>query len=147
MFRQHYHERYPITCILSGKNKLTKLIIQAEHLRLLHAETTFMAASLARGFHISGAQHEIRAITCRCVVCQCAAGKTPPRTNPGFVFQQVGVDYANPMLTKSGHIRISTITKSYILVFVSFSVKVMHLELVSDLSSAAFIATLRQFVA
>ena len=37
--------------------------------------------------------------------------------------------------------------KTYISVFVSFSVKAVHLELVSDLTSEAFIAYLRCFVA
>ena len=37
--------------------------------------------------------------------------------------------------------------KAYIGVFVSFSVKAVHIELISDLTSGAFIACLRQFIA
>ena len=43
--------------------------------------------------------------------------------------------------------RRPTVVKSYICLFVSFSVKAVHLELVSDLTSDAFISCLRQFIA
>ena len=69
------------------------------------------------------------------------------RLVPGSVFQYVGVDYAGPILIKSGSARKPILTKAYVRVFVSFSVKAVHLELVSDLTSEAFIAALRRFVA
>ena len=47
---------------------------------------------------------------------------------------------------KYGHVRKPIIVKTYICVFVSLSVKAIHLELVSDLTSEAFIACLRRFV-
>ena len=43
--------------------------------------------------------------------------------------------------------RKPTIIKAYVCIFVSLSVKAVHLELVSDLSTDAFIASLRRFVA
>ena len=39
------------------------------------------------------------------------------------------------------------VTKAYVCVFVSFTVKAVHLEPVSELTTAAFIATLRRFMA
>ena len=57
--RRQYQSRHPI--ILSGKSKLTKMLIQAEHLRLLHAGPTFVAASLARSFYILEGRRAIRA--------------------------------------------------------------------------------------
>ena len=44
-------------------------------------------------------------------------------------------------------VRKPTIIKAYICVFVSLSVKAVHLEAVSNLTSESFIATLRRFVA
>jgi len=41
---------------------------------------------------------------------------------------------------------VITIVKSYICVFVSLTVKAVHLELVSDLTTDAFIACLRRFI-
>ena len=65
---------------------------------------------------------------------------------PGPVFDNVGVDYAGPVYIKYGFVRKPTIVKAYICVFVALSVKAVHLELVSDLTTEAFIATLSRFI-
>lgn len=62
------------------------------------------------------------------------------RLVPGSVFQYVGVDYAGTVLIKSGYVRKLILTKAYVCVF---SVKAAHLELVSDLTSEAFLAAFR----
>ena len=46
-----------------------------------------------------------------------------------------------------GSVRKPTIVKDYACVFVSLSVKAVHLKLVSDLTSETFITCLRHFVA
>ena len=69
------------------------------------------------------------------------------RVTPGPVFNKVGVDYAGPVLVKYGYVRKPTIVKAYVCVFVSLTVKAVHLELVTDLTSDAFIACLRRFIA
>ena len=69
------------------------------------------------------------------------------RLNPGDVFRDTGVDYAGPLYIKSGSIRKPVFTKCYVAVFVSLSVKAIHLEPVTELTTSAFIATLRRFVA
>ena len=65
---------------------------------------------------------------------------------PGPVFHKVGVDYAGPVLVKYGHVLKPTVVKAYICVFVSLTVKAVHLELVSDITTDAFIACLRRFI-
>ena len=69
------------------------------------------------------------------------------RVTPGTVFAKVGVDYAGPVLVKYGMIRKPTVVKAYICLFISLTVKAVHLEVVSNLTSEAFIAALRRFVA
>ena len=69
------------------------------------------------------------------------------RLAAGPVFDNVGVDYAGPVYIKYGFVRKPTIVKAYVCVFVSLSVKAVHLELVSDLTTDAFIASLRRFIA
>ena len=142
--------------ILSGKHPLTKLIIQAEHLRLLHAGSTLLTSSLNHRYHIFGGRRVVRSITRSCVICQCKSQKQKPqmmgqlpteRVTPDIVFENVGVDYAGPIYIKYGHVRKPTVVKAYICVFVSLSVKAAHLELVSDLTSEAFISTFRRFIA
>ena len=68
------------------------------------------------------------------------------RLNPGRTFDCVGIDYARPMLIKSGLICKPVLKKAYVAVFVCFATKVVHLELVLELTTAAFIATLHKFI-
>ena len=56
---------------------------------------------------------------------------SPAADTPGSVFDKVGVDYAGPVLVKYGHVRNPTVIKAYICVFVSLSVKRVHLKLVT----------------
>ena len=149
-----YSNLHPV--ILHGKHPVTKLIIHTEHLRLLHAGPTLLTSSLCRRLHIIGCRKIVRSITRACTVCRRNTAKPKPqmlgllpieRTIPDSVFERVGVDYAGPFYIKYGFVRKPTIVKAYACIFVSLSVKAVHLELVSDLTSEAFIACLRRFVA
>ena len=64
-----------------------------------------------------------------------------------MVFDKVRVDYAWPIIVKSGPVHRPVITKGYMCVFVLFTVKAVHLEAVSKLTTATFIACLRRFIA
>ncbi|XP_055615326.1 uncharacterized protein LOC129761617 [Toxorhynchites rutilus septentrionalis] len=68
------------------------------------------------------------------------------RTIPSRPFSITGVDYCGPVYLKPTH-RRATSRKAYIAVFVCFSTKAVHLELVCDLTTEAFVAALRRFVA
>ena len=59
----------------------------------------------------------------------------------------MAVDYAGPVLVKSGPVRKPLITKTCICVFMSFAVKEVHLEIVTELTTAAFIDMLHRFIA
>ena len=148
-----YSKQHPL--ILLGKHPVTKLIILTEHIRLLHAGPTLLSSSLSRRYHIIGSRSAVRFITRGCVTCRRNSAKPNPqklgqlpieRITPDSVFDKVGIDYAGPMYIKYGHVRKPTIVKAYVCVFVSLSVKAVHLELVSDLTSQAFIAALRRFI-
>ena len=78
------------------------------------------------------------------IICQTFRQLPIERLTPGRV---VGVDFAGPVQTKYSHVRKPVIVKSYVCLFVSLSVKAVHLEPVSDLTSDAFIAALRRFIA
>lgn len=56
-------------------------------------------------------------------------GQLLQRVVPGFVFNQVGIDYAGPFHIKYGYVRKPMVIKAYMYVFVSRSVKAVHLEL------------------
>jgi len=69
------------------------------------------------------------------------------RVTPARPFLHVGIDYAGPFLIKESRRRNSRSSKSYLAVFVCMAIKSVHLEVVSDLSTDAFIASLHRFVA
>ena len=62
-------------------------------------------------------------------------------------FLNVGIDYVGPFEIKSGNTRTKTTTKCYVALFICMATKVIHLELVSNLTSEAFIAALKRIIA
>lgn len=97
-----------------------------------------------------------RQITRECVTCFRVKpyyqiplmGNLPPsRLQSHSVFQNVGIDYAGPVLLKTHKLRRNILIKAYIALFICTSTKAIHLELVTELTSDAFIATFRRFVA
>ena len=79
-----------------------------------------------------------RTICKQCVVCRKAAARTgqqsmgqlsSTRITPGTIFNNVGIGYAGPVITR-GHIRCPILQKIYICVFVCMAVKAVHLEAV-----------------
>ena len=149
-----YSKMRPI--ILHGKHPLTKLIVHSEHQRMLHAGPTLLSSALTRRFHIIYLRKTVRSITRQCVKCRRQTTRPQPqmlgqllleRVTPGSVFEKVGVDYAGPFHVKYGMVHKTTTVKGYVCVFVSLAVKAVHLEVVSDLMTEAFIATLRRLIA
>lgn len=69
------------------------------------------------------------------------------RVTESFPFSHTGVDYAGPIQTRAMKGRGHKSYKSYIAIFVCLATKVIHLELVGDLSTESFIAALRRFMA
>jgi len=64
------------------------------------------------------------------------------RVNISRPFSRCG-DCAGPLLLREGNARNH---KAYVSLFVCFATKAIHLELVSDLMSEAFIATFKRFI-
>lgn len=149
-----YSQSHPV--ILNGKHPVTKLIILSEHLRLMHAGPTLLLSSLNRRFHIIRARKTVRFVVRQCIICKRQSikpqdqllGQLPTeRVSLATPFEKSGVDYAGPFQIKYGHVRKPTVIKTYICLFVCLTVKAVHLELVSDLTTDAFIAALRRFIA
>ena len=149
-----YNSKHPV--ILDSRHPLCKLLIRSEHVCLFHGGSLLVSSSLFRTYHIIGGHRAIRSIVRNCVTCRRQApkpenqkmGQLPPeRITPDIVFEHVGLDYAGPLYLKRGSVRKPVILKSYVCVFVSMSVKAVHLELVSDLTTDAFLACLKRFIA
>ena len=69
------------------------------------------------------------------------------RTRPARAFSIVGVDFARPVWLKEENIRKLLNKKCYLAVFICFVTRAVHLEIVMELTSKAFLATLDRFTA
>nr|CAI5839677.1 unnamed protein product [Callosobruchus analis] len=63
-----------------------------------------------------------------------------------FRFNVTGTDYAGPFLIKDERGRGAKLSKAYLCIFICFSVRAVHVELVTSLSTETFIMALRRFV-
>jgi hypothetical protein len=74
-------------------------------------------------------------------------GDLPPsRVTPARPFLSTGTDFCGPFNAKVLNLRAIRHTKVYICVFVCMVTKAVHLEVVTDLTTDAFIAALIRFV-
>lgn len=146
----HFNKKHPL--ILSGKHHLTKLIFKREHLRLLHAGPQALLSSLREMYWPTAGRSLSRKTVHDCITCfrnnpksiHSLMGNLPAdRIQPAPPFQITGVDYAGPFFVKDRRGRGCKTSKCYISLFVCFVTKAVHLELVSDLSTEAFILALR----
>ena len=69
------------------------------------------------------------------------------RATPSPQFSVVGVDLAGPLLCKQFDGRKAPTVKTYACIFICLATKAVHLELLSDISTAAFLAALQRFSA
>lgn len=67
------------------------------------------------------------------------------RITPGRAFEVCGVDYAGPFEVIPDLTRSRVVLKKWIAIFVCMKTKAVHLELVSDLTSKAFIRAYIRF--
>lgn len=150
----NYSKKHPI--ILPPSHEFTYLLIKNEHLRLLHCGANLLLASLRDKYWPISGKRTIKHVIYKCVKCFRAKpkfdnplmGNLPKgRLEPAPPFYNCGVDYAGPILIKDKKGRGSKLVKTYICIFVCFVTKAVHIELVTELSSEAFLATLRRFMA
>jgi len=100
-------------------------------------------------------QSTVRGIIQKCVTCfraklnqlEALMGSLPAsRVNVSRPFSRYGVDYAGPFLFHEGKRRNARSHKACVSLFVCFATKAVHLELVSDFTSEAFIAVFKRFI-
>lgn len=146
--------KFPI--ILPQKSHFTNLLISRAHQNTLHGGMSLMMANLRREFWIIGMRKSVRKCVHQCNTCyryrcqpstQIMGDLPSPRVTPSRAFLHVGVDFAGPIITKLYKGKCKKTAKSYIAVFVCMVTKAMHLESVGELTSEAFLATFRRFVA
>lgn len=142
--------------ILMQTCNLARLIVLDAHLRTLHGRNVLMLNLIHQRYWIIGAKHLVKKVIRLCKPCFSQQAKpTAPlmgnlpqcRVQPSRPFLSSGVDYAGPFTLKLYSGRCTKTCKAYISVFLCMVTKAIHLELVSSLSSAAFLAAFKRFTA
>lgn len=148
-----YNKRHPI--LLSSKHHFTILLLKHKHINLFHAAPQALLYSVREQWWPIGGRSVVRKIVHDCIICKRFLSKTlnpimgnlpKERLTPTYPFLYSGVDYAGPVLTLNRKGRGAKTCKSYICLFVCFVSRAIHLELVSDLSSASYILALKRFI-
>lgn len=148
-----YGKKHPI--LLSSKHPFTKLLFEHEHRRLLHAGPQLLLSSIRENYWPIRGRNLAKCVVYNCLKCFKAhprqnnpiMGQLPKsRVMPFPVFYKTGVDYAGPFTLKEKKGRGSKTLKCYVSLFVCFTTKAIHLELVTELTTEAFLAAFRRFV-
>ena len=142
-------EKHPI--ILPYKSYLVKLIVEEEHRRQLHAGINHTLIAVRDKYWIIKGRSLVRRIVKSCLVCR----KYSPirlrvqmsplpkdritRSNP---FEVCGVDFTGPLYVSNGKF----VEKSYIVLFTCATTRAIHLELVQNQSTEAFLRAFRRMI-
>ncbi|GFW35766.1 uncharacterized protein TNCV_4436131 [Trichonephila clavipes] len=129
--------------MLPKAHHLTDLIIEHYHKKSLHSglQNTYL---IRQFYWILSGQNRVRRILNKCITCfrtktqtinQMMGDLPRDRIVPSRPFEKVGLDYAGPIITKPNLKRSRVTLKSYIAIFICFSTKATHLEVVSDLTT------------
>ncbi|XP_048002533.1 uncharacterized protein LOC125239093 isoform X1 [Leguminivora glycinivorella] len=149
-----YSQKHQI--ILPKESRVTHLIIENEHLKLLHASQKEVLSNLSQRYYIVNGLRLVKKFVNKCLTCFRLKGVTAKqlmgslpagRVNIDRAFAKVGIDFAGPILIKQSRVRSVITTKGYIAVYVCFVTKAVHLELVSDLTTDTFLASFKRFIA
>ncbi|CAG4928687.1 unnamed protein product [Colias eurytheme] len=142
--------------IIPCNTRLAELIIDQAHEFTYHGGARLTTSIIRRKYWLIGGNNATKKRLRMCVKCrrhnpdlqQQIMGDLPSaRTNPSRPFFHCGVDYTGHVNVKCSKGRGIKTTKGYISVFVCMATKAVHLELVSDLSTSAFLAALRRMIA
>ena len=141
---------YP--AILTRKCRLSVLLGQKVHEETLHGGLQLCIAELRRTFWVISSRQMFRDLIRNCVTCfrhnskplHALMGDLPKeRVTPSRPFSYVGLDFAGPIAAKAKN----GTEKVYLAIFVCFSTKAVHIEVVSSLTSQGCIAALHRFTA
>ena len=150
----NFDKIHPI--VLPKGHILTKLIIQEIHNKLFHAGPQQLLYSVREQFWPISGRNVCKFVVKNCITCIKAKPQCPSYLMgdlPGVrlqtlgVFLNVGVDYGGPYFLKDRKTRNPKKIKAYLCLFVCMSTKACHLECVTDLTTVAFMATLKRFIA
>ena len=143
--------RFPI--LLPSNDKLTELVIEDTHARILHSGVSQTLGTIRLKYWIIRGRASVKKVLRKCVVCKRLEGgpyKMPlmaplpkARVSEATPFSRTGLDYLGPLHTRDNGV----VRKIWICLFTCFVTRAIHLEIVSDMTTTAFLFCLRRFIA
>ncbi|XP_043264252.1 uncharacterized protein LOC122404380, partial [Colletes gigas] len=142
--------------IILPKHHVSTMIIRQCHVNTLHGGLQLTISMVKQQFWILGCRTTARKVIHQCMKCvrwraqtstQIMQDLTLERSRPARAFLNCGVDYAGPYKVRDSAGRGKTAHKAYIAVFVCFATRAIHIELVHDYTTSAFLAALERFIA
>ncbi|XP_062533180.1 uncharacterized protein LOC134202148 [Armigeres subalbatus] len=145
------NRKHPI--IFDINHPLSLLILRHYHKQLLHAGQQLLIASVREIYWILSIRSLARRVIHDCVTCfrnkpsvqeQLMADLPAIRVTPAPPFLRVGVDYCGPFQVNYP-IRKRVMVKYFAAIFVCLVTIAVHIEMVGDLTTMAFISALKRF--
>ncbi|XP_047519227.1 uncharacterized protein LOC125059071 [Pieris napi] len=148
-----YSKKHPI--LLCARHNFTKLLFKKEHVRHKHCGPELLLSIIRDQYWPIGGRNLARSTFRKCIVCvrmqsnsiQPMMGNLPPpRVTLTYPFLATGVDFGGPFSIVDRKGRGCKISKCWLSLFVCLSTKALTLEVVSSLSTEAFLMCLRRFI-
>ena len=139
--------RKPI--ILPSEHEVVKRLIYSIHVKNCHAGVQILLNLLRERYWILNGRKTVRKVVEKCIRCKRYSSKKlesipgplpEDRVKDANIFQIIGIDAAGPLILK-------TAQKSWVIIFTCAVYRAVHLELVTSLSTEAFLMALRRFIA
>ncbi|XP_057335050.1 uncharacterized protein LOC130673853 [Microplitis mediator] len=152
-------QKHPI--LLPSHHYVTDLIIRDTHQRMHHAGILSTLFAIRQRFWLLDDKNQVRKIVRKCVVCirhrpepiQYKMADLPRfQVQGSYAFEHTGLDFCGPFLIKEKRYNRetrscnTTLIKAYGCIFICMSTRAEHIEIVSDLSTDAFLASFRRFI-
>ena len=142
-------EKHPI--ILPYHSYLVMLIIEDIHRKQLHSGINHTLIAVRDRFWVLKGRSLVRRVVKSCLVCrkyspvrlQVQMAPIPrDRITRSHPFQVCGVDFTGPIYVSSG----TSVEKSYIVLYTCANIRAVHLELVPDQTTEAFLRSFRRMI-
>ncbi|XP_065084788.1 uncharacterized protein LOC135706997 [Ochlerotatus camptorhynchus] len=151
------------TCSFDQKNQMilppshpfTTAIIRSVHKLNMHADALTTLCAIRREYWIIRGKNAVKKVIRECIRCsknnarpiQQYMGDLPVcRLEGEYPFYRVGIDLCGPISIKQRNKRSTVVHKGWIVLFICLDTKAIHLEIVSELSTGAFMAAFDRFV-
>ncbi|XP_055590641.1 uncharacterized protein LOC129742723 [Uranotaenia lowii] len=146
-----YETKYPV--FLPKEHRVTYLLVHSYHRRFLHGNNETVVNELRQRFQIPHLRALVRRVGKECQMCRIKkAVPKPPIMAPlpavrltPFIkpFTHTGIDYFGPQMVKQGR----SLVKRWVALFTCLTIRAVHLETVTGLSTQSCVMAIRRFIA